>query len=265
MKKRLYKILIDNKLCSKRNAKTFIKNNEICINEQRIKNPDELVDIQVNNDKNNSKFEKKSAMFINGTEFIPKKYTYIIMNKPVQTVCKTVSDKNKTVYSLFAQNKLSFSIEDLHTVGRLDLDTEGLLLLTNNGDFSHKLTDPKSECPKTYFVELKNNCNKIEQERIKNVFSKPFVLPAEKKVLSSLCKGGILLWHTERTCSLIITEGQFHQVKRMFKAVQNEVIFLKRTKINNLELPQNLATGEWKLLSENEIELLYKHNSLIDS
>ena len=252
MKKKLAKILIDNKICSRRSVKSFLRNNKILINNTRTQNENELVDIQTNADSSNFKHCK---IFINNSAFFPKSYTYILMNKPSGVVCKTVSDKNKTVYSLFDSKSLYFNPLNLHTVGRLDLDTEGLLILTDDGDFSHKLTSPESKCPKTYFVELKKTCNKNEQERIKNVFSAPFALPAEKKSQASVCNGGQISWISEKNCMVTISEGQFHQIKRMFLAVENEVSFLKRTKIGRLELPKDLQSGSWRFLTKEELEL----------
>ena len=173
---------------------------------------------------------------------------YLIMNKPAGYVCSAVSDSHKTVYELLPQEMRELVSKPkrghrLHTVGRLDCDTSGLLLLTTDGYFSHKLTAPENKIEKTYIVRLKNPGNLSYIEKAE----KGLILPPEKKAPQQLSQPAyltpldpqFLLWQVK------ITEGKFHQVRRIFMALQNEVEQLKRTKIGHFELPSELNEGDF--------------------
>ena len=173
---------------------------------------------------------------------------YLIMNKPAGYVCSSVSDSHKTVYELLPQEMRELVSKPkrghrLHTVGRLDCDTSGLLFLTTAGHFSHRLTSPENKIEKTYIVRLKNPGNLSYIEKAE----KGLILPPEKKAPQQLSlpaflkplDSQFLLWQVK------ITEGKFHQVRRIFMALQNEVEQLKRTKIGHFELPSELNEGDF--------------------
>lgn len=173
---------------------------------------------------------------------------YLIMNKPAGYVCSAVSDSHKTVYELLPQEMRELVSKPkrghrLHTVGRLDCDTSGLLFLTTDGHFSHRLTSPENKIEKTYIVRLKNPGNLSYIEKAE----KGLILPPEKKAPQQLSQPAyltpldpqFLLWQVK------ITEGKFHQVRRIFMALQNEVEQLKRTKIGHFELPSELYEGDF--------------------
>ena len=137
--------------------------------------------------------------------------------------------------------------KDCFPVGRLDIDTEGLLLITNDGKLSHFLLSPKHHVKKTYYVEMKNILSKEDIEILENgsiVLDEKVIKPAKVEVIDD--------YH----CYLTIEEGRYHQVKRMMSAVGNEVLYLKRISMGSLRLDENLQTGEWRWLSEEEVQAL---------
>ena len=152
----------------------------------------------------------------------------------------------------------------LHSVGRLDIDTEGLLILTTDGKLSHRLTDPTTHIP-----NLRNAVSEEEQKHYVSLFSKGLWLEAEKKSAAFVTKPAVLHWLDNEDeyctiygadftiCTLTLTEGKFHQVKRMFKAVGNEVIFLKRIAMGALFLDASLHPGQWRPLKDEELRCLY--------
>ncbi|OON95945.1 MAG: 16S rRNA pseudouridine(516) synthase [Epulopiscium sp. Nele67-Bin005] len=177
-----------------------------------------------------------------------KQYYYFVLNKPQGVITATEDSRHETVLDLLDfedQNK------KVSPVGRLDKDTEGLLILTNDGKTSHQLLSPKKHVPKVYYA-------KIEGELINNACEK-FVegiiledntqcLPAKLEILGS------------SEVKVTLQEGKFHQVKRMIKQVGAEVVYLKRIKMGNLDLPSDLELGEYRELTEQELLLLKGEN-----
>jgi 16S rRNA pseudouridine516 synthase len=166
---------------------------------------------------------------------------YLMLHKPKGCVSATIDAKNKTVLDL-----IDISEKDsLHLAGRLDFNTTGLLLLTNDGKWSRKLTQPHQKIPKTYWVKTQD---KITPEYVKK-FSEGFyfqfenltTLPAELTILSS------------HTAQLSIYEGRYHQIKRMFGFFNNEVLELHRLSMGNISLDKNLAAGEYRVLTAAEV------------
>lgn len=180
-----------------------------------------------------------------------------MMNKAAGTVCSTVSDRRRTVYESFSENDLiSPEGAKLHSVGRLDADTEGLLLFTNDGKFSNFLTRPESGIPKTYYVELKNPVSDAEKLDYVHKAGLGLMLPEDKKAQPEMCAPAKIVWYAENACQITVTEGKFHEVKRIFKALGNEVAYLKRLAFGGLALDNGLKAGEFRKLTENEVELL---------
>lgn len=179
------------------------------------------------------------------------------MNKPLNYVCSSVSDSHKTVYSLLSpelQALLSAKRgQKLHTVGRLDSLTEGLLLFTNDGTFSNELTRPESHVSKEYQVTLRNPVPLDLQKEYISKANKGLILPPEKKAPEQQSAPAQLQFLTENLCQVTISEGKFHQVRRMFQALENEVTALKRTRIGSLYLPPDLASGQWQFISKDDI------------
>ena len=243
---RLDNFLVQNNLCSKRSAKNFVLKNKICINGETEKNYKANINPQ------------QDEIFVNEKKLETQKYIYLVMNKPSGYVCSTVSDRSKTVYELLEnfknENQKEFS--KLHTIGRLDKDTEGLLLFTTDGNFSNHITRKENQIEKTYYVELEKKLSKTEQLLYKEKFAKGIFLPDEKKAKCFTTLPAKLNWLSENSCNLTIQEGKFHQVRRMFFAMNNFVAYLKRISIGKLFLDNSLLEGEYRELTEEEKFLL---------
>lgn len=186
------------------------------------------------------------------------KKIYIIMNKPCGYVCSAVSDSHKTVYELLPPElqtlvKNAKRGERLHTVGRLDCNTSGLLLLTNDGDFSNRLTRPENHIPKTYEVTLAQPLDKQTFCEYSNILAQGIKLPPEKKAPEQICSGAKLEYVSPVSCRITITEGKFHEVRRIFKALGNEVTELERVAIGALELPKSLSCGQYVLTTREKV------------
>ena len=186
-----------------------------------------------------------------------------MMNKIAGTVCSTKDGEHKTVFDLLDESlRTPYLTEKLHITGRLDLDTEGFLLLTTDGALTHRLISPKSHVGKTYYCELEKSESVEAQEKLVEKFNMGFEIPSEGNESGFVCKSSILEWIREDNCEksnkakLTIYEGKFHQVKRMFKANGNHVIYLKRLSIGNLILDESLKPGEYKKLTDEEVKLL---------
>lgn len=189
-------------------------------------------------------------------------YEYYMLNKPSGVVSATEDKREKTVLDLI-DGKVR---KDLFPVGRLDKDTEGLLIITNDGELSHKLLSPKNHIDKTYYVETDINIDEHMANLLENgvdIGEKKLTMKAEVTVLKSDIANDSsdtssdTLEKAEKNISYItIREGKFHQVKRMYKAVGANVTYLKRISMGKLELDSNLKTGEYRLLSDEEISLL---------
>lgn len=168
---------------------------------------------------------------------------YYMLNKPVGYVCANSDDLHPTVFELLDEPNMS----DFHVAGRLDLDTTGLVLITNDGDWSHKITSPKHNKFKTYLVETQEALTADALEQLRQG-----VLLHNEKELTRPAIAEQLATYSLR---LSICEGKYHQVKRMLAAVGNKVVELHREKIANIELDDTLSSGEYRLLSAAEITL----------
>lgn len=235
MKLRIDKYLADMGIGTRTEIKAYIKKDMIAINGRTVKSPSEKADTITDN-----------VMF-NGCEIPYLQYEYFILNKPAGVISASEDTRQKTVIDLIEDRRR----DDLFPVGRLDKDTEGLLLITNDGMLAHNLLSPKKHVDKTYYVETEGCLN---EEHVA-IFAEGFdvdgefhTLPAKLKILS--CDEGI-------TKSLLtIKEGKFHQVKRMMAAVDNEVTYLKRLSMGPLTLPDDLSVGEYRRLTIEEINML---------
>ena len=168
-----------------------------------------------------------------------------MLHKPQGVVTATHDNHDKTVMDLLDS---SVRKKDLFPVGRLDKDTEGLLLITNDGDLAHKLLSPKKHVDKTYLVYLAETIHDADIRKLESgvdIGEDKLTLPAKAIKL------------TDKAMKLTICEGKFHQVKRMLKAVDNEVVYLKRLTFGNLTLDEDLESGKYRPLSEDEIQALH--------
>lgn len=226
---RLDKFLANSGIGSRKEVKELIKQGLVFVNDERIKNSDKNID------------EIKDVIKIRDKCIEYRKYVYIMLNKPQNIISATEDNKHKTVIDLIK----GYDTYNIFPVGRLDIDTEGLLLLTNDGKLSHNLLSPKKHVEKEYFVKLKENINDIDINKVENNIELEDGYICKKAKIKRLSKNEL---------NISITEGKFHQVKRMFKAVGNEVIFLKRVRMANILLDKNLKSGEYRELTENELK-----------
>lgn len=228
---RLDKFLVAMEIGTRSEVKNIIKKGLITINGTVCKNAEYKFDEEVCN------------VCFQGKPLTYKAFRYYMLNKPSDVVSATQDNHDRTVLDLLKDVRT----KDLFPVGRLDKDTEGLLLLTNDGALAHNLLSPKKHVDKTYFVSLRyplqeENVTQLEQGV--DIGEDKITLPAKVKVLDST--------HIELT----IHEGKFHQVKRMLLAISNEVTYLKRMTFGSLLLDSTLNLGEYRELTEEEINLL---------
>lgn len=245
---RLDNIFARRKIYSFRKIRKFLQNHNVQINGKRIFTSGTKISLFTD------------EISIDDKKINLKNDIYILLNKAKNFICSTVESKDKnyqTVYSLLPQEFLNQTeLPKLHTVGRLDVDTEGLLVFTTNGNLSHKLCSPDSHISKKYFVELKNCVCKEEQKLYTQKFAQGFKISHYGNEKSFISKPAILEFLSEKSCHLTISEGKFHQVKRMFLEFKNEVLYLKRIQMGNLKLDENLKVGNWRFLTEDEVSLL---------
>ena len=178
------------------------------------------------------------------------------MNKPLGYVCAAASDSHKTVYELLTP-ELQELVRGaprgcrLHTVGRLDCDTSGLLLITNDGKFSNGIT-AGVDITKTYRAILKSPVAPEKQEVYISRAASGLTLPPEKKYGEQKALPAVLVFESPEICQITVHEGKFHEVRRIFTALGNEVSSLERIAIGGLTLPQDLKPGHWRSLTEEE-------------
>lgn len=230
---RIDKYLADCGIGTRSEVKKYIKVKQITVNEQVISKPDVKVD------------ENIDRICFMGKEIIYEKYVYYLLHKPAGCVTAKQDNVHKTVMKYFPEEILA---KDIAPVGRLDLDTEGLLLFTNDGPLTHHLLSPTHHIPKTYYAILDKEVPETAVELFKNgvdIGDDKLTLPAELVILS------------EKEAELTIHEGRFHQVKRMFEAVGCTVTYLKRLSMGSLTLG-DLPKGEYRKLTEDEIIELQK-------
>lgn len=171
---------------------------------------------------------------------------YYMLHKPQGVICATVDDRHRTVLDLLDVGERN----GLHVAGRLDIDATGLVLLTDDGDWSHRITSPRSGCGKTYRVTLAEPLDASLVER----FTEGIQLRNEK----NKTRPAVLQIVASHQARLTISEGKYHQVKRMFAAVGNRVTALHRECIGALALDPALRPGEWRSLVKEEIEAMQK-------
>ncbi len=187
--------------------------------------------------------ETKAEVYLGGEKIVYSRFTYLMLNKPQGYISATFDKKFPVVTDLVPE---SFSHLELFPVGRLDIDTVGLLVLTNDGDLAHRLLIPKSHVPKTYLVRSKNPID----ENSAKALCEPMDLGDFVTIPAKLDIKG------ENEALITIYEGKYHQIKRMFEAVDNEVVYLKRVKMGALKLDESLQEGEMRPLSDEEIILM---------
>ena len=234
---RLDKFLVQVELGSRSQVKEYIKKGRIAVNSTIINKPE----FQVNELIDSVTCDSKPLQY--------NQYYYYMLHKPAGVITATKDAHEPTVMYLLS----TAAGKNLSPVGRLDKDTEGLLLITNDGDLSHQLLSPKKHVAKTYYVECQGSISEEKLEKLRNgidIGDDKNTLPAKAELLSQSADSFCL--------HLTITEGRFHQVKRMIHAIDAEVTYLKRISMGSLTLDTNLPKGEYRSLTKEEIEQLYQ-------
>ncbi|AZB44024.1 rRNA pseudouridine synthase [Bacillus sp. FJAT-42376] len=190
---------------------------------------------------------EKQEVTVHGEQVEYKEFIYFMMNKPPGVLSATEDLAQDTVIDLLTPED---AIREPFPVGRLDKDTEGLLVITNDGQLSHQLLSPKKHVPKTYYAVISGEVTETDI----TAFKKGVTLDDE--YVTKPAKLTILKSGETSEIELTITEGKFHQVKRMFESVGKKVTYLKRLTMGDLELDESLEPGEYRDLTEEEVEIL---------
>ena len=202
-----------------------------------------------------SLFEPEGLVFkVQGQEWPYQERAYLMLHKPAGTECSQKPSTWPSIYTLLPSplrtRPQKAAVQGVQAVGRLDQDTTGLLLLTDDGKFIHRMSSPKHHVPKVYEVTTKHE---ISDDQIANLLAGVVLDDSPKPVKAAACE------RVESThLRLTLTEGKYHQVKRMLAAVGNRVEGLHRSAIGNLQLPQDLAPGQWRWLSPSDLEKYFK-------
>lgn len=280
---RLDKVLAHQGFGTRNDVKKLLRSATVTINGTRVTDPSAHIDML------------HDVLAVDGETVLLQRNVYIMMNKCADVVCANKDGEHRTVFDLLDDSlRHRFLGGDLHTMGRLDLDTEGLLLLTTDGALTHRLISPKTHVPKTYAVRLRDTVDTAARIDYVRRFAEGLHIPREGNENGFDAQGAALVWLAPQSgsgdgagasldaavsdshagvrpdaissaalqnasgcdCLLTIYEGKFHQVKRMFAAVGNEVVYLKRVSMGALQLDPALPVGSYRELTDAEIETL---------
>lgn len=228
---RLDKFLAHAELGSRKEVKAMIRKKRVSVNGEIVTKDDLIID------------EVQDVICVDEMEIYYNQEMYIMLNKPQGYLSATEDSRDPCVVDLIPE----VGISKCFPVGRLDKDSEGLLLITNNGQLTHRLLSPKHHVVKKYYIEMRE---KVTDEMIVNLCNGSIVLddkPVKEAAYTPI---------DDMTGVIEISEGRFHQVKRMMEAVGNEVLYLKRIQMGPLVLDEDLALGEYRFLSEEEVQSL---------
>ena len=227
---RLDKFLADMGYGTRSEVKKEITKGNVKINGLSVRKPETKIDTQ----KDEVMYREQPAAY--------EKYEYYMLNKPAGVISATTDKKEKTVLDLIGEKQR----KDLFPVGRLDKDTEGLLLITNDGELAHRLLSPKKHVDKVYYVRVQGELAEEDIRRLAegiDIGEEKLTLPARLVIRKS---------GQFSEAEITIQEGKFHQVKRMFHALGKEVVYLKRLSMGTLVLDGNLKPGEYRKLTKEE-------------
>lgn len=217
-------------------VKKLVRAGRVTINGAVAEKPEQKVDPETD------------TVCLDGEALLYAAYEYYLFHKPAGCVSATEDKIHKTVMDYLTDTLR----DDLFPVGRLDIDTEGLLLITNDGALAHELLSPAHHVKKTYYARVAGRVTEEDARLFQqgvDIGEEKLTKPAELVILTS---------GEESEIELTITEGKFHQVKRMFQAVGKEVVYLKRLSMGPLTLPETLLPGEYRALTQEELMLLQK-------
>ena len=281
-KERIDKLLSHQGFGSRKDIKRLLRSSEVLLNGKRIYDPSLGID------------PDSDELCVDGEAVTFQREVYLMMNKIAHTVSANKDGEHQTVFDLLAPEYRTPYLQDkLHLVGRLDMDTEGLLLFTTDGALTHRLISPKSHIDKTYFVMLEREFTKEEQTDVTRRFEEGIAVgpddndpgftceparvrfPGEGEINSALEKSSVdevcqRLWNGDiemlrrpaRFAVLTITEGKYHQVRRMFASLGKPVSTLCRISIGNLALPDKHGTGIYHEILTDDLCTLFNSFSL---
>lgn len=229
---RLDKALCDTGKWSRRDAKALIKGGRVAVDGKTVKKAEEKFDFSA------------VTLTVEGIPVAWQKYTYIMLHKPAGVLTATEDRKQKTVLDLLSPE---LQKQELRPVGRLDKDTEGLLLLTNDGAMAHKLLAPKSHVDKVYYAETEGTVTPEDTAAFEGGMTLGDGLVCQPAGLEKI---------GENQCLVTLREGKFHQVKRMLAERDKPVTYLKRLSMGTLRLDEGLEKGEYRPLTKEELEAL---------
>ena len=234
---RLDKFLVACAVGSRAEVKNFLKSGRVTVNGKKERS----AKLQINEEKDEIRFDGQVLEY--------EEFVYYMMNKPQGVISATEDNKHRTVLDLLDDLARS---KEVFPVGRLDIDTHGLLLLTNDGQLAHALLSPKRHVDKTYLAQVKGIMTQEDVETFaKGIPLKDFTCqPAKLEILS------VDSDKDESQVRVTIAEGKFHQVKRMVAYCGKEVVDLHRLTMGTLILDENLKRGEWRRLTQEELEVL---------
>lgn len=230
---RLDKFLSEASSLSRSDAKKAIKNGVIKVNNVIASK----AEMNIN--------ENTDEVIYKGSKIIYEKFVYFMLNKPANCVSATNDNVNKTVLDVLGEK----TYKDLFPVGRLDKDTTGLLLITNDGDLSHRLLSPKKQIYKTYRAVCRDEITSLMCQMLENGVD----IGDDKETAPAR-----IVSFDQNILVLSISEGRFHEVKRMLMAVGNEVLSLKRLSMGTLKLDDNLLEGQHRRLTDDELRDLFE-------
>ena len=234
---RLDKYLADMGCGTRQEVKKLIRSGQVSVDGAVVKKPDTKVEQTV------------QEVCLNGEKVGYESFGYYMLNKPAGVISATEDRSCQTVVDLIKEKKR----KDLFPVGRLDKDTEGLLLITNDGELAHRLLSPKKHVDKCYFARVSG---KVTENDVRSFENGVNIGSLEQPEITMPGKLEIITSDEISQIHLTIQEGKFHQVKRMFQAVGKEVIYLKRLRMGTLVLDENLSIGEYRPLTKEELEKL---------
>ncbi|HLR40175.1 MAG TPA: pseudouridine synthase [Virgibacillus sp.] len=229
---RLDKLLANMGFGSRKDVKSMLKKKQVTVNEVIKRDGSMHVD------------PSSDVVVVNGEIVHYQKYIYLMLNKAPGYISATEDMREKTVIDLLPANIRHFKP---FPVGRLDKDTEGLLLLTNDGELAHQLTSPKKDIEKTYYAKISGTVTDVDVEKFQHGVTLDDGYHTKPAKLNIIQSGKL------SEIEVTITEGKFHQVKRMFEAVDKKVVYLKRTKMGELSLDESLAIGSFRELNDAEL------------
>ena len=232
---RLDKLISECGIASRREVAIAARRGQVLVNGIPCKRPDTHVN------------ENTDKIVYSGEDVVYRRFTYVMLNKPEGYISATEDGSLPVVTELLPERLRRIG---LFPSGRLDKDTVGLMILTNDGALSHTLLSPKHHAEKVYFYRLRSPL----AEGAEAAFLEGMTIGSE------LCKPARLAPSEDRESGFVtLTEGKYHQVKRMFEALHNKVVFLERVSFGGIPLDRSLARGEWRYLTDEEIEVLHQN------